>query len=334
MKKPPIPSERIEVYQSRGDWLAARTGKSQHRIGASDVAAILGVSPWAGPWDIWTQRQGLKPPIDPARERAFARGHRYEIRALQDFAEESGVYTCQTWAIWAPDTRDAQVIVVGEVPWTVCSPDALVYRHASQGIDAHWGGAEAKTTSEPQYWGPTQEIPSWQEQHASVVPPQYALQCYWSLEVTGLPSWTLIILLPWYEVRWYVIHRDEEIQRSLLDAVGEWRERHLVRGEAPDIASSDACGSWLSQRFPGGKPQREATDREAMVVRRLRDLGAQARSIGQERDLLKNMLRASIGDATRLLLPGGGSYTPRRTGTAPQRDDAEVDPLDFGDSLI
>lgn len=72
MRKPPILSDRIEVYQSRGDWLAARTGKSQHRIGASEVAAILGVSPWAGPWDIWTQRQGLKPLIDPARERAFA----------------------------------------------------------------------------------------------------------------------------------------------------------------------------------------------------------------------------------------------------------------------
>lgn len=328
--RPPIPDDRIEIHKDRASWERGRFDRADHRIGASEVAAILGVSPWRGPWDVWAERQGVYPPPDPAKERIFARGHRYELRALQDFAEESGVFTCQPWAVWAPENRSAQVIVVGKEKWAICTPDGLCYAS-----DSGWGGAEAKTSSEPQVWGGTQVIERWEESFSSVVPAHYATQCYWSLEVTGLTTWTLVVLLPWYEVRWFVFLRDEEIQQALLESVGEWRERHLVRSEPPDLSHASACGRWLTQRFPGGQPQREATDREALAVQRLRDLGEIARSVVAERDLLKNMLRSSIGDAARIILPNGSKYTPRRSGSpAPRSDDSAVDPLDFGDSLI
>ncbi len=329
MRQPPIPMDRVEIYESREDWLRGRRA-GEHRVGASDVGAILGCSQHRRPWDVWCERQGLTPPVDAAQERTFARGHRYELRALQDFAEESGTYVCQPRAVWAPENNDAQVIVVhGAEPWATCTPDGLTL---TPGARTAWGGAEAKTSSAPRAWGPTQVIERWDDALAAVIPAHYAAQCYWSLECTGLPTWTLVVLLPWYEVRWYVIHRDEEMQRALVDTVGAWRERHLVRGEAPAITGDAACGRWLAQQHPGGAGPRAATDREAAVVRRMRELARMARETERERDLLRHLLAASIGDAARILLPNGGSYTPRRSGSpAPQQDDdADVDPLDFG----
>ena len=121
----------------------------------------------------------VNPPVDPAKKMVFARGHRYELRALQDFAEESGIYTCQPWAIWSPENSGAQIIVIGKEPWAICTPDGMTC------ASSVWGGAEAKTSSEPQVWGRTQVIERWEDSFSSVVPAHYATQCYWSMEVTG-----------------------------------------------------------------------------------------------------------------------------------------------------
>ena len=42
----------VEQPKPREQWLADR----KKAIGASDVAAILGVSPWASGWDVWADK--------------------------------------------------------------------------------------------------------------------------------------------------------------------------------------------------------------------------------------------------------------------------------------
>jgi hypothetical protein len=48
---------KIETYPDRASWLAAR-GKG---IGGSDVAAILGLSPWNAPLSLWMKKVGAIP---------------------------------------------------------------------------------------------------------------------------------------------------------------------------------------------------------------------------------------------------------------------------------
>ena len=48
------------VGLSRDEWLAIRrTG-----IGSSDIAGVLGLSPWASPYTVWADKRGRVPPVE------------------------------------------------------------------------------------------------------------------------------------------------------------------------------------------------------------------------------------------------------------------------------
>ena len=56
----------------RAEWLAWR----RSGIGASDVAGILGISPWASPFTVWADKLGLLPDedLDDDDPREFGNG--------------------------------------------------------------------------------------------------------------------------------------------------------------------------------------------------------------------------------------------------------------------
>ncbi|HET8744631.1 MAG TPA: YqaJ viral recombinase family protein [Ramlibacter sp.] len=49
-------------------------------LGGSDAAAVMGVSPWSTPVELWQEKTGRKrkDPVDPMREKILARGHKLE----------------------------------------------------------------------------------------------------------------------------------------------------------------------------------------------------------------------------------------------------------------
>ena len=58
-------------------------------IGGSDVAAIMGLSKWTTPLDLWEQKTGrATKEIDPAKEKIFARGKRWELPAFEMLVDE------------------------------------------------------------------------------------------------------------------------------------------------------------------------------------------------------------------------------------------------------
>ena len=62
-------------------------------IGSSDVAAILGISPWRTALDVYLDK--TQPPVeeklDPGRARAMTRGKRMEPYVIDLLAEETGL---------------------------------------------------------------------------------------------------------------------------------------------------------------------------------------------------------------------------------------------------
>ena len=67
----------------REEWLAKRRGF----LGASDVAAVLGVSPWAGPLDVYLDKIHA---VEMQESRAMRRGHAMEPVIADWYAEETG----------------------------------------------------------------------------------------------------------------------------------------------------------------------------------------------------------------------------------------------------
>lgn len=78
--------KRVTVPQNGREWLAWR-GKG---LGASDAPAVMGVSPWTTPFELWTYKTGLCTPPEPhpAAVAAMRRGQELEplARALAEKA--------------------------------------------------------------------------------------------------------------------------------------------------------------------------------------------------------------------------------------------------------
>lgn len=283
-----------ELYATHAEWLAAR--RPGVRIGASIVGRIL-----TRPWEALEILTGQAPPPDAATQRAYDRGHRFEPVVLSEYEAITGRPGVPIGAaVGAPGSL---VIVPHPTePWLCASPDGgtLDPEHGAGLIEAKTAG------SDDIHWqaGDT-EIPSVAAYDVSLCPPIYYTQCLVQLACTGLPYVDLACLMPRYDLRVVRVWADPDTQAEILDTVGEWRERHLIRGESLPVDGSDACTRLLTRRFPGvGKEIRPATTGEADIVRRYVEARARAKVADDEADELRNVIASALGDTYGLSLGG------------------------------
>lgn len=197
------------------EWHAARAG----RVGGSDIAAILGLSPWTSRFSLWHERKGLVP--QQAEKPEMTWGKRLEpviCDAFQEGHPEFGVLRIEG-AVFAHDDRT----------WQVASPDARLYRPYSEGVDpATYGvvsGLEVKTDRFDDGWGPT---------GSDEIPPYYRCQVQWCMDVFGLPEWHVAFLCSGSDYREYLIKADPADQQLMRDAARGFLDT-LDRDERPSI---------------------------------------------------------------------------------------------------
>lgn len=288
----------VERFAGRAEWLSAR--RAPDVIGASEAAIALGVSPYGTPWSLWESKRA---PRDKLRADVLQRGHRWESAVLAEYADESGAAMVQPFGdgIVTLSRRDRQ--------WLRQSPDGFALDR--EGV---LGQVEAKTAMHAHVWSPEPGvvIDRWDDAHAGLVPPHYAIQGYVQLAVTGLAWVDLCALVPrggWLGVRWVRLQRDDETQAQIVEALATWRERHLVQGVAPELDGSAPCNRYLAERFPAGKqkPERVASEAELALMRRLACMREQAKAAGAECDLVRNALLESAA-GHRLTVAGSRAY--------------------------
>jgi len=300
-----LPLHRTETYATRDAWLAARAAMgSTLRIGASEVASILGVDgAYKSAWDVWAEKTGALPreAHTAAELRQLTRGQRWEAMVLSEYGELTGRETHAVGdAVGAPG---GLVIVRHAVEeWATCSPDGLALDALSG-----WGLVEGKTDQLGAGWASADTTLERADDYTEgLAPAPYVVQAYWQLETTGAPFVDLVCLLPRYDLRVIRILPDAGHQAHMLDTVGEWHRRHLLGGEPPPVDGSDACGRYLTARYPGlGRDMRPATVEEAVILRELAEVKAAKKAATEREKVLGHMLRASAGDSYGLSLPSG-----------------------------
>lgn len=267
----PTPEERAA---DRERWLAER----RSGVGSSDVAAILGVSPWATAWSVWADRMGIGSESSGA---PMEWGTRMEGAVIDWCAARRGYVA----------TRNSASVAHPERPWMRATPDALV------GDD---GLVEAKTARTAAEWGAECEITTYTDGHEEVVPAHYYLQCQWQLAVTGR-QWCDLAVAVWPELRVYRLHRDDEVIRMVVERIGAWWQRHIVEGEAPPQDGTQAARSWWASQHPGDKAaKRPATSQEADTLAALASIRRQMRDLEAQAKPLEQAIREAIGDGYRI----------------------------------
>lgn len=259
-------------------------------LGASDVPAVLGLSPYRGPLDVWAEKVGL---IEPGTAGSLATrlGHELEDMIARLWAEEH------------PDAdvrHDAVTIRHPEHPWLAASTDREV---GSDGL------LECKLVGA----GTTAQ---WDDG----VPAHVIAQCHTQLAVTGR-RWVDVCSLHAgrrWEHRVQRIDRDDRAIGEMVDKLSGWWHGYVVTGRRPEDLGGDPerARRTLGLLYPGD-PDSEPVflPREmAEVLADLKRSKALAKDIERTIKTVENDLIAMLGDATDAFLdpdqPPAVTYRP------------------------
>ncbi|MBE0568932.1 MAG: YqaJ viral recombinase family protein [Deltaproteobacteria bacterium] len=251
---------------SRDTWLAER----KKGIACSELAAILGVSPWESEMDVWSRKRNLVP--DTPDNIVFKTGRELEPLVAREYAEMEKVELIEGELIRHPSAP-----LLG-------TPDRLI-----KGMNR---GLEIKTVQSPY------ALDKWGEPGSDQVPLYYATQVAGYLAITGYDSWDLAALFVGSEIRVYRIQRDLELEAEILRRVSEWWTRHIINGEEPAIDGSAACSNYLSQKYQRNTlPLIGANEEAEELLLKLFAMRDQVKSDELVLTELENKLKALIGEA-------------------------------------
>jgi len=189
------------LIQGSASWLDMR----KNCVGASDAAAILGVSPWVTPYGLWSQKMGL---IVVEQNDAMRRGVEMEPLARDAFNRALCV------------TVEPKVYFDDVYPWCMASLDGV--------------SADGKTVVEIKCCG--------QKDHQTaldgMIPEKYYPQLQHQLYVTGLKQINYFSYRSELDFVNLVVKRDDIFIGNMLEAEKEFYRR-MIEFDAPPLTEQD-----------------------------------------------------------------------------------------------
>lgn len=190
-------------------WHAARS----HGIGGSEIAAVLGLSPFESAFSLWHRKCGL---IAPVQETDVM----YWGRALEPAI-------CDEYA----RRRPGQIIVPASTyqgtgrPWQIVNPDRFAILP-----DGTVEVVEAKTSRDADGWG---------AEGTGAVPIYYRAQVRWYLDALGLRTARIAVLISGSDYREYVVEHDPADAALMRDRADSFMTS-VRNGFRPDIDGHSA----------------------------------------------------------------------------------------------
>ncbi|MEH0442502.1 YqaJ viral recombinase family protein [Streptomyces sp. B21-102] len=263
-------------------WEEARTGLT---ITATEIAAVVGLSPWMSRFTLWHKKAGL--PTGPFEMTpAIEWGNRLEDAVADKWQDEHPGYLAAPAGTWQHRERT----------WQRATPDRLIYRQPAgefETPDRAEELLEVKTSPFGDGWGPSGDddgIPIW-----------YRCQVLWQMDVLGLHRTRVAVLISGHDYREYAVDYDPAEARILRDAAERFLD-DVRRGNRPPI--DGATDTYQTIRVqPDGLEDRDVEIPADLVTRwdnAYTDLAAASADLTQIRgevlDLIGNAKRAVCGD--------------------------------------
>lgn len=202
----------------REAWLEQR----RKGVGGSDVAAIMGLSPYRGAYEVWAEKSGLIEAPDISDRPAVIWGNILEPVVGDHYAENH------------PDREMRRLNAVCqsiERPWAQASLDYEV-----KDPELGWGVLEIKTAGQ-------RSEGKWDDG----VPLFYQTQVAHYLSVTGRAFADVAVLIGGQDYREYRLMRDEDDVQAVERAVDEFWQR-VQTGDEPPIDGSPGEAEALLKR--------------------------------------------------------------------------------------
>ena len=262
---------------TEAEWLEVR----RHGIGASDAPAILGLSPWKSPIQLYADKLGLAENGTEETE-AMRWGRRLEGVIIEAYMEET-----------KREGGSADPLVVhrsDEFPFMQATIDGWVRVPTRQP-----GVLEIKTTGI--FRG---------EDWADGPPLMYQVQVQHALAVVGARWGSIAVLVGGQRLLWADIERHDGFIARLIEQERAFWER-LQAKEPPSVDDSKATTAVLKALYPTETPglvvnlPGEAIDWDAAI----QAAKVEIKAAETKKRLHENLLRAAIGEAEAGALSNG-----------------------------
>ena len=256
-------------------------------LGGSDIAAVVGLSPWKTPLALWQEKvdalQGKAP--EDTDSPVKARGRRWETPAREMLLDELAEREMPC-ALGLVNQRHAHT----PAPWMRAEIDAELI---PSGLPEIWN-AEIKTVS------PFASRKEWGEEESDEIPVWYTTQAQWGLMVTGRSICVVGALFGADRLRPYVVERDNEVIAWLTDRATTFWHNHVL-ADVPPPATNLADLALLYPKHMDFSMQADVYLTQKLV--RMRALAAEMKAREAEWDELEFELKCAMGANSALVLP-------------------------------
>ena len=264
-------------------------------IGGSDVAAILGFSPYKSPYQLWLDKTGRSEKKVQNESAHF--GHLLEDVVAKEFSRRAGLKV----------QRVTQQLFLEDHPWALGNIDRAVINPEISGNVRFKDGAlttdqllECKTASEymSKLFG---------EEGSDQVPDYYLTQCLWYLMITGCQIIHLAVLIGGNKFRMYRIERDEDLIQSIFEHVKSFWFNHVIADVPPDPTCFDDVLHRWSKHVVG--KQVEANFEQIKLGEELVTVQNRQKSDKAREDEIKLKIVSTMQDAEMMISQGKILFT-------------------------
>lgn len=251
---------------------------------ASDVPAVLGLSPFRSPLAVWLDKTG--------------QGEKFEGNAATEFGddfEDALIYRA---------ARRANLTNVRRNQWRVHEGGLLAATLDAVGtfsdkVALYDAAIEAKTSG---IINPGSDLDGWGEDGTSEVPDRINVQCQVQLLCADLNvNYVSALLGRGKGHRLYTLRRDNEALKFIVEHCTKWWDFHIVKGNQPaatQVADNEVMKN--IRRVPG-----KTVPIDFALVQAWLDAKEAAKKADAEKELAEAKLKGALGDAEAGEAAGG-----------------------------
>jgi len=256
-----------------------------HGIGGTDIAAILGLSPYKTPLEVWSQLVGDQSIYD--KDLLHLRFGQHAESFIASEYERATLLKTHVY----PQTihHPEHIFMFGHVDRLVSEPHENAIN-----IDGEITSnriLECKTAS-------AFNRTEWGDAGTDQIPATYLMQCAWYLAITRCQFADVAVLVGNNDFRIYHVERDLELEDLLIShAIRFWTE-HVLAKNPPKPQSPDDAAILFPKHVDA--LQVEASTEVLETYEKYRELLNQSQTIENECERLKTEILSYMGQAERL----------------------------------
>lgn len=275
-------------------------------IGASEIAALAGLSRWATPIQIFESKA-----TDYRQEETLPMelGNLFEEPVAKLYAKRTGLHV-----------RKSGTLRHRDLTFALATPDRLVFKEPGlQSVGDADRLLQIKTTAHRDEWG---------EPGTDEIPEDHLAQVIWELGVTERQRCDVAVLFTGWrkEFELYRVDYDPAFFGRLYEIAAQFMAEHVLAGKPPPPDASEQYAKFLGRRFPTDALAeiREGTPELADLAKRLESIMAQATAIETEQKQIENVVKTFIGDATGVQVDGYAKPFTWKSNAASEKTDWET----------